>query len=91
MPSYLKVGTEPLLLRITSEPYVIYTSRGYAPVVDVADCKTSEVFTMFISAASIARKLESLRRANDNSFTGLEFWIRKESNDRMAPYVLEQP
>ena len=91
MIAYLKVGLDPILLRVTSEPYVVATSRGYAPVINVIDCKSEKESVLFISARSIAEKLEPMRKANKNLFTGLEFWISKESTDKMAQYILDQP
>lgn len=87
---YLKVGVEPRLVRVTSEAYVIYTSRGYAPVFDVEECETGEGYVMFISARSLAQQVESLRKKNGGQFTGLEFWVRKKSDDQMAAYIVEE-
>ena len=91
MLEYLRVGTDPSLIRISSEPYVVFTARGYAPVIEVTDCKSGKSYLLFISARSIAEKLEDLRKANSNRFTGIEIWISKESTDRMARYVVEAP
>ena len=43
----LKVGVEWIPLEITSEPYVVMTIRGFAPVVDIK-CPTGE-FILYIS------------------------------------------
>ena len=89
--NYLKVGTEPILVRITTEPYVILTFKGYAPVVDVIDCKSSKEYVFFISSKSASEQLEQMRKNNGDRFTGIEVWIRKESDDKMARYILEAP
>jgi len=75
---------------ITSEPYVVFTKRGYQPAVDIIDTKTKKEFFLYIGAKSLAVPLETLRQENDGNFKGLEFWVRKESNDRMARYVIEE-
>lgn len=88
---YLKVGTEPVLIRVISEPQVVFTARGYAPVVEVIDCRNEELWLLFIAAKSLADRLESMRKNNGGAFVGLEFWVKKASEDRMAQYVVETP
>ncbi len=85
-----KVDIEPRKVIITSEPYIIFTARGYQPVVKVYDSKARREYFMYISAASLARPLEILRNENSGNFVGLEFWISKESSDRTAKYVIEE-
>ena len=86
----LKVGVDWVDLEVTGEPFVEYTMRGYAPVVPVANKGTGGAFKLYISASSLGRALEPLRKANDGKFTGLRFRISKESDDRMASYRLEK-
>jgi hypothetical protein len=88
---YLKVSTEPVLVRIASEPRIVLTARGYAPVVEILECRTKEARLFFIAAKSLADRLEAMRRENGGAFVGLEFWVRKASEDRMAQYVVEAP
>lgn len=86
----LKIDVEPKRLLITSEPYVVYTARGYQAVVDVFERKTRKQFFLYLGAASLSRALEQLRRDNSDAFVGLEFWLRKADSARMSPYVLEE-
>jgi len=90
MPEYLKIDVEPRRVQIISEPYVIYTKRGYQPVVDVIDTKNKREYNLFISAKSLSERLEMLKSENNGRFRGLEFWIRKQSYERTAPYILEE-
>ena len=85
----LVIDIEPKLLVVISEAYVIYTVRGYQPVVDVMDRKTKREYFLFISAVSITKPLEQLRNENGGKHKGLEFWIYKEGPDRSAKYILE--
>ncbi len=91
MIDYLRVTSEAVLVEITSEPYVIYTSRGYAPVVDIINSMTQESHVLFIGSRSLSQRLAALQAENGNKLTGLEFWIRKESDDKMSPYLVELP
>ena len=85
----LKIDIEPRYLLITSEPYVVFTMRGYAPVLNVFEKKTGREYRIFISAKSLSDKLEKLLLGNGEKFVGLEFWIRKESDDKFSKYLLE--
>lgn len=84
----LKVGTEWVLIEIVSEPYVVMTLRGYAPVVDVEAPGGRHL--LYISSKSISEGLEPLIQANGGRFSGLRLRLRKESDERMAPYVVEK-
>ena len=84
----LKVGAEWVSVEILSEPYVVMTLRGYAPVVDVEAPGGRQI--LYISSKSISEGLEPLVQANGGRFSGLRLRLRKESDDRMAPYVVEK-
>ncbi len=84
----LKVGAEWVSVEILSEPYVVMTLRGYAPVVDVEAPGGRHI--LYISSRSISEGLEPLVQANGGRFSGLRLRLRKESDDRMAPYVVEK-
>ncbi len=86
----LRVGEGQIPLRIISEPYVILTFRGYAPVVDVLHLRQKVNYTMYIQAKSLAEQLEEMRRKNDGEFIDLEFLINKASSDRFSAYVIER-
>jgi hypothetical protein len=88
MASTLKVGKEWVEAEIVSEPYVVMTFRGYAPVVSVKS--GGQEYQLYISSRSISQALEPLVKANDGKFAGLKLRVRKESDDKMAPYVVEK-
>ena len=84
----LKVGTEWIAVEIVSEPYVVMTIRGFAPVVDV---KTpGGEFILYISSKSMSDGLVPMLEASSNVFKGLKFKVKKESEDKMARYVVEK-
>jgi hypothetical protein len=84
----LKVGVNWITADIVSEPFVVMSIRGYAPVVDV---KTPEGdFILYISSKSISEGLDPLVQANGGKFSGLKLRLRKETEDRMAPYIVEK-
>lgn len=86
---YLSIDADPILVQILSEPYLVCTKRGYQPIVKVILSKKKTIHLMFIAASSLTRQLEDLRLQNNGLFTGLEFWVRKESYKQMASYILE--
>ena len=84
----LKVGVNWMAAELLSEPFVVMSIRGYAPVVDV---RTPEGdFILYISSKSISEGLDPLVQANGGKFAGLRLRLRKESEDRMAPYIVEK-
>jgi hypothetical protein len=86
--SNLKVGVKPVEVEVVSEPYVVMSFRGYAPVMDVQGPDGKQI--LFISSKSISEGLEPLRQANGGKFIGLKLRLRKETEDRMAPYIVEK-
>ena len=68
-----KVNIEPKRIMITSEPYVMYSVRGYQAVVDILDSHTKREYFLFVSARTLATPLELLRESNNGYLTGLEF------------------
>lgn len=81
--------TDLVKIKIVSEPTVILTARGYAPIVNVEANDEPDARFMYISAASLSQALEPLRVGNNNRFTGLQIKVHKESADRFAKYVVE--
>ena len=77
-------------MKILTEPYVILTSRGYAPVVDVAINGEADSKVMFISSVSMSQALEDFRLRNGNRFSGIHIKVRKESTDKFAKYIIEE-
>ena len=87
----LKITTEPIKLRITSEPYVVKMRLGYTPAVTVWVEKKKVEMRLLISASSLSNQLDMIRKSNsDHAFFGLEFWIFKESEVKQSKYRLEE-
>ena len=84
----LKVGVNWIPAEIVSEPFVVMSIRGYAPVVDVTTPEGG--FILYISSKSISEGLDPLVQANGGKFKGLKLRLRKESEDRMAAYIVEK-
>ena len=84
----LKVGVDWISIEITSEPYVVMTVRGYAPVVDVKGPQGD--FILYISSKSMSDGLEPLVKATSGVFKGLKLKVKKESEDKMARYIVEK-
>ena len=85
----LKVSTGWIELEIVSEPDVVLTIRGYAPIIRVRKVRTGVEYLLYISAKSIAQPLEVLRSNNFGRFKGIRFRIRKESMEAIAKYEIE--
>lgn len=88
--SQLKIDTEPKRLLITSEPYAVYSVFGYTVAVDVLEMRSRRNYFIYISPKSISVAIEELRKGNNGKTTGLEFWLRKESEERSSQYILEE-
>ena len=75
-------------VELIGEPEIVYTRRGFAPVVEIRDEKTREKFVMFLSSKSLAEGVQKLLEANKNLFSGIRIHVKKESDDRYAQYVI---
>ena len=89
LPPSLKVGTGWIELEIISEPDVILTYRGYAPILQVQKISNDLEYIFYISAVSLGQALEELRQNNADSFKGIQFRVRKKEATPMAPYEIE--
>jgi hypothetical protein len=85
----LKVNTGWIELTVNGEPNVAITFKGYAPVLPVSVNQTGLDYILYIAAKSLAEALEPLRITNNGLFSGLQFSIRKSSEDRFAPYEIK--
>ena len=85
----LKVGTGWIELEIVSEPDVVLTFRGYAPILRISKTRTGIEYLLYISAKSIAEPLEVLRKRNSGIFKGIRLRIRKESMEQLSKYEVE--
>ncbi len=90
LPPSLKVSTGWIELEIISEPDVVLTYKGYAPILRVRKLRTNVEFMIYISARSLAEPLDKLRGNNAYLFKGIKFQVRKESNAPMAKYEVEE-
>ena len=88
LPS-LKVSTGWIELEIISEPNVVLTFKGYAPILRVRKSRTGVEYILYISAKSLAEPLEELRKNNGGIFKGIQLRIRKESMEKMSKYEIE--
>ena len=86
----LKVSTGWIQLEIISEPNVVLTYKGYAPVLRVRKLRTNVEFILYISAKSLAEPLEELRENNAHLFKGIKFQVRKENSAPMAKYEVKE-
>lgn len=82
----LNVTTKPRRIKIISEPYLVASRMGYAPMVDVEAMGGIEN-TLLISSASITSALEALRVANGGRLMGICLEVSRESEDSKAKYV----
>lgn len=86
----LKVTTKAITVTVEGEPIVIYTVRGYAPALNVKVDGENDVKRMFISSKSLSDALVKLVEANGGRFNGLRFTVKKESDEKMAKYIVEK-
>lgn len=85
----LKVGTGWIELEIISEPDVVLTFRGYAPILRVRKISNNLEYIFYISAVSLGQTLEELRQNNAGNFKGIQFRVRKKDATPMSPYEIE--
>ena len=89
VPPQLKVNTGWIELEITSEPDVLLTFKGYAPILHVRKLNNDLKYILYISAKSLGEPLEKLRENNGGVFQGIQFRVRKKDATPMAPYEIE--
>ena len=87
----IKIDTEAIRIRVSGEPYVVYSPFGYQAAVDIWHIKRKRKMRLYLSAKTLATQLESIRNSNDlEQFAGIEFWINKDSDKRNSGYVLSE-
>lgn len=89
VPPQLKVSTGWIELEIISEPDVLLTFKGYAPILRVRQLNNKLEYILYISAKSLGDPLERLREDNAGIFKGIQFRVRKKDSTPMAPYEIE--
>ena len=87
--SFLKVSTKWIGVEAISEPDVVLTFKGYAPILHIREIRTGIEYRLYISAKSLAEPLEELRKDNNGIFKGIQFRVRKEGTDQMAKYEVD--
>ena len=84
----LQVDADPVLLDVYSDPGVFFTAFGYQMGIHVRDRRARD-FILLLGPASLAKQLERMRVDNNGTLVGLRIWVRKQSYDRKAPYVVD--
>lgn len=84
-----KFGTEPLKFEIISEVYVVFSFKKYVPAIDLVEVKAKRKYSFIVGASSVAIALEKIRSLNNGTLSGTVVWIHRESEDKMAKYVVE--
>ena len=85
----IKVDVEPRRLLVTSDPYVVLTSRGYQVAIAVFERKRKRSYELLIGSKSLSQGLAPLVEENNGRFVGLDFWIRKEDGDKFSKYIVD--
>ncbi len=87
----LKIDIEPVRLQIISEPYIVFGRFGYQIAFNVWLSKKKRESILLSSAISLSSGIEQLMKASDsNSYIGLEFWVQKESDNKMSKYIVSE-
>ena len=83
----LKIDQTWVKLEVQSDPFVVTTTRGYAPAILVRRERCSHLEHVLIGAKSLALELNALRQRR-GTLRGYRISIRKQSAQRTAPYIL---
>jgi hypothetical protein len=81
----LKVREKWIDLEIQSDPFVVATARGYAPVIIVRRDNAPHAEHLMIGAASLAKELEGIR-VKYGTLKDRRISVRKQGPDKTAPY-----
>jgi len=84
----MRIGTGWQELEILSDPFVIFTRRGYAPVIEVKVLRSGLPQVLFVSAVSLSEQLEKIKEER-GSLVGARVRIRKQDASQFAPYEVE--
>lgn len=85
----IKVTVDKVVLDVTSDPYVVYTFRGFAPVVNIRT-DGGEDRTLYLSSKSLSEQLHNLLLKNNEEWIGMKVRVWKDSEDRFARYMVEE-
>lgn len=81
----LKIDSEPRKLRIESEPYARYVHNQYLVLIDVYDMKRKRDYYLIVQSRSLSKPLNDLE-SSEGQLKGLEIWVNKESDEKLAKY-----
>lgn len=87
--SYCRVSTDWTDIQILTDPFVIYTKRGYSPVLLVEELNTEEKCLLFVSAKSLSEFLEKLRKER-GALVGVNVRVRKRGEEKFSTYEVEE-
>ena len=83
----LKVDTQPIKLRIESEPYPKFLGRKYSVIIDVYDIRRKREYALAIDAQSLSQPIHELV-TTEGSIKNIEIWLCKKSDEKYAKYEL---
>lgn len=83
----LIIGENWVNAEIQSDPFVVPTTRGYAPAILVRRATAAQLEHVLIGAKSLAERIEAVR-VQRATLVGVWVSIRKQAADRTAPYSL---
>ena len=84
----LTIGVRWEYVTLMGRPFVIRTSRGYAPALR-AYSRSGELVHILLGAQSLCKALFELAQEEED-FTGVAVRIRKASETKTAPYIVER-
>tara|TARA_B100001146_G_C15755386_1_gene253526 strand:+ start:130 stop:438 length:309 start_codon:yes stop_codon:yes gene_type:complete len=88
LPS-MRVKEGRILIKVLSDPFVVYRARKYLPVIHVKDTEADLDYLLFVSAISLSETLEEIR-AEYGTLIDKEFAIRKKDSAQTSPYEIEE-
>jgi len=88
LPS-MRVKEGRILIKVLSDPFVVYRARKYLPVIRVKDTEADLDYLLFVSAISLSETLEEIR-SEYGTLVDREFAIRKKDSAQTSPYEIEE-
>lgn len=89
-PVPISIGTGWTAVRIVSEPFLVVTFRGYAPMCEVEVVSTGLRYGLLLGSKSITAAIEPLRAANGGLFANLHVSLRRLGAERTAAYEVRK-
>ena len=85
----IKFTTEPKKFEISSEIYLVFSFKKYVPVLDLVEIKNNRKYSFIVGASSVAVALENIRALNGGVLPGTMVWVHRESEEKMAKYIID--